>query len=418
MDYPNICSSSNFLTVNYSAKVNIGDLLDFVERHKDNDVTKLRLKRFGDVGFDIEFAINQIEARQKTKTKLPSINANRGFIYPSPLSAEQATAEQVAKYKESIFAAKGYKKTVDLTGGLGVDSMCLASVSTSHTYIEMDSAYCNVAKHNFSTLGHNNITVINSTCEEFLSSTTDSFDAVYIDPARRGNDNRRIYAIADCEPNIIPLIPRVFELSPTLWIKVSPMFDITSAIKELKSVVRIYVISLKNECKELLFELNRDSVTDSPTVVCVDLDSAKGNAPIFEFNIADEAKLANLTHSLPLGYIYEPSASILKSGAFKSVCSVYNIDKLHINSHLYTSDTLIESFQGRKFAVKEVIEFKNSNIKLLKNSYPSANITTRNFPLSVSDLRKRLKVTDGGTTYIFATKVTGDNSVLIVCEKV
>ncbi|MEG1574375.1 MAG: SAM-dependent methyltransferase [Bacteroidales bacterium] len=390
------------------------EFIDFVRDHINDDPCKLRLKTFKSALFDTGFAVDQIEARKKTRTKLPELNSNPGFIYPSVLSAEQATCEDVAKYKRNLFLDK-YHTLCDLTGGLGVDTLLFSDVVSKVTYIERFEKYCDVAKYNFTLFDKQNINIINADCEEFINNITESFDAFYIDPARRGESDRRLFAFADCEPDVLKLIPNLFTLSNDVWIKSSPMVDILQAISELVYVCEIHVISVKNECKELLFKLNKMCCGENPLIKCADIYSE--GCSVFEFHLNDERFMSDAQISTPLSYLYEPSAPILKAGAFKSIAARYNIFKLHKNSHLYTSTEYVANFMGRKFTIEDIIPFRSSNISNIRKLYPFANITVRNFPINAETLRTKLKISSGGDVYLFATKCASNDNVILVCRK-
>ena len=387
---------------------------DFVSSHRSDNCLSLRLKYSKNSDFDVAFAIDQVEARQKVKDKLPFVALCDRYLFPSLLSAEQCTCEAVANYKAEILKGR-YSSMCDLTGGLGIDTMAFSSVVKSVTYVERFEDYCSAAKHNFNLL-NKNIELINGDCSEFLK-TNICFDALYIDPARRGEANKRLFAFADCEPNVVELLPRMFEVAKDVYIKASPMADISMSIKELEYVCDIYVISYKNECKELLFRLNKVEANSADVnIICVDI--LPSSTSVFKFNYSHEQNILDVEYSKPLNYLYEPSASILKAGAFKSVAKIYGAYKLAQSSHIYTSECLISDFQGRKFKIEGVIPFSSKEIKSLFKSLPEANITVRNFPLKVDELRKRLKIKDGGNTYVFATTDMNKEKILVICSRV
>lgn len=388
---------------------------DFVRMHRDDDCSRLRLKHFDNSDFDTKFAITQIEARRKTRNKLPVANSYPGFLYPSIIAAEQSTSEDVAVFKRSLFAGR-YSSVCDLTGGLGIDTAYFSDVVETVFYIERFSDYCEVATHNFLVLGKHNVKVINADCREFINKTDRHFDAFYIDPARRGVCNSRLFSFADCEPDVLSMLPLLHEHSSEIWIKASPMLDISLAVNELKNVADVYVISVRNECKELLFHIV-DGYSSEAVIHCVDIRSDRTEE--FDFSISEERDIARVDYAdTPLSYLYEPSASILKGGAFKLVAQRYGISKLHVNSHLYTGDTVVCDFPGRKFAVKKIFPFKNNLLKCFSLEYPMANIAVRNFPLSAEALKKRLKVKDGGDIYLFATKCNDGGNILVACSKI
>lgn len=388
---------------------------DFVYSHANDNCLSLRLKYSNACDFDVTFAIDQIEVRQKVKDKLPFVALNKNFLFPSLLSAEQCTCEAVANFKANNILKGRYNSICDLTGGLGVDSLAFSSVVESVTYVERFAEYCWSANHNFRLLNRD-IRVINSDCSNFLNEDI-CFDALYIDPARRGELNKRVFAFADCEPNVVELLPRMFNVANDIYIKASPMADISMSINELKYVCDIYVISFKNECKELLFRLNKSEADiNDINIVCVDIQSS--STSIFKFKYFQESNISDVVYSDPLNYLYEPSSAILKAGAFKSVAKFYDINKLAQSSHIYTSDSFVDDFQGRKFKIDMVVPFSSKYVKSLFKTIPAANITVRNFPLKAEELRKKLKIKDGGDVYIFATTDCNKQKILIICSRV
>lgn len=389
---------------------------DFVQKYEQEDPVKLRLKKFRNLDFDISFAIDQIESRQKIKAKLPFWFQNKQLLFPSVLSAEQASSEDTARYKHNIINGK-YKSICDLTGGLGIDSYYLALSAEKVTYVERYLSYCNIAKYNFNILKQSNINVVCSDSRQFIKECNEKFDAYYIDPARRGSENKRLYDLHDCEPDIIDFQRILLEKAPVILLKASPMIDITRALQDLKFVHEVHIISVRNECKELFFIINRDIPSSNVLVHCVNLNNEK-QSDKYTFTLEDEKKLpqAQLVTSIQR-YLYEPNLSILKAGAFKSVATSFPVNKLHKNSHLYTSEEFVNGFPGRTFMVEEIIPFSGKIIKKISESYSSANITSRNFPISSDELRKKTKIKDGGDIYIFATTLNPDKKVLIVCKK-
>ena len=388
---------------------------DFVYSHVNDNCLSLRLKYSNVCDFDVTFAIDQIEARQKVKDKLPFVALNKDFIFPSLLSAEQCTCEAVADFKANYIFKGCYNSICDLTGGLGIDTLAFSSVIPNVIYVERFADYCWAANHNFRLLNRD-IRVINSDCSNFLNEDI-CFDALYIDPARRGESNKRVFAFADCEPNVVELLHRMFEVANDVYIKASPMADISMSINELKYVCDIYVISYKNECKELLFRLNKDEADiNDINIMCVDIQTS--STSIFKFKYLKESNISDVVYSEPLNYLYEPSSAILKAGAFKSVTKFYDVKKLAQSSHIYTSNSFVDSFQGRKFKIDNVIPFSSKLVKSLFKTIPVANISVRNFPLKADELRRKLKIKDGGDIYIFATTDCNKQKILILCSKI
>ena len=362
---------------------------------------------------DVPFAADQIAARRQIREKLPSWYANDALLFPSKISAEQCSSEQTALYKQRLVAESD--TLCDLTGGLGIDSYYFSRKARQITYIERFPAYCDAARNNFSALGVDNITVVEGDSSE-LASRLPRVDAFYIDPARRGEGNKRVYALQDCEPDLPALLPELFRHAPKVIAKLSPMADIQQTLELLPGTTEVHVLSVKNECKELLFVMECETAVTLPVIHCINYDSS-GREEAFAFTLQDErSEILQLADRIGR-FFYEPNASLLKAGAFKSVAVRFGLAKLHVSSHLYTSDTVVEDFPGRCFVVEEVYPFSGKLCKSLSKDIPQANMTVRNFPLSVEELRKRTKITDGGNVYLFATTLADSSKILVKCSK-
>ena len=388
---------------------------DFISEYADADTNRLRLMNI-QADFDVAWAILQIEARKKIRHKLPDWAANPNLVFPSLLSTEQCSSEQTARYKQRLIQSGDL---ADLTGGLGIDTCYLAQKATQVVYVERMAEYCQAARSNFKWLGADNITVVEDDSTHFIQYCNRCFDTLYIDPARRGSGNKRIFALDECEPNVVALMPQLLRHGRCIVVKVSPMADISAILTLLPEVGEVHVVSVRNECKELLLVINSDTSTQemATTIHCVDMDAA-GRESTFTFRLDEERQLP---HSAPCDtvarYLYEPNSSILKAGAYKSVAAAYGVDKLQINSHLYTSDCYLPDFPGRKFEVVEVIDFNAKSLKTVGKQYPRINLSTRNFPLTANELQKRLKCKDGGEFYLFATTLADNRKVLIITRK-
>ena len=388
-----------------------GNFSDFVREHAHDDVCRLRLKYGSDEA--AAFAIDQIEARQKSGRKLPTWAENESLLFPSPLSAEQASSEETARCKQRLFGTR-FDTICDLTGGLGVDTLYFSQTAENVSYIERFPRYCEVARHNLDRLGRRNITVVCADCREYLQTPHPHHALYYIDPARRGGGNRRVFGLADCEPDIAEVWQRVAAEGARLLVKASPMLDISQTLREY-AATDVYVLSVKNECKELLFLLS-PACSDEAVIHCINL--ADGGEQTYSFTLSKEAALPAPVPPAALGaYLYEPNASILKAGAYKSVCCDFGVSKLSASSHLYTSEKLVSDFQGRIFEIVETLPFSRQMLKTCAAHYPQANLTCRNFPLSADELRRQAKIKEGGETYIFATTWKNDK-ILIICRKV
>lgn len=388
------------------------ELQKFVKEHAGDDLMRLLLSASRYPSIDVPFAVDQIAARRRIKEKLPSWYACDALLFPSKLSAEQCSSEQTARYKQRL--VNGDEALCDLTGGLGIDSYYFSRCVNHVDYIERIPSYCEVARHNFLVLGADNINVIEGDCMSIVPSLP-RVDVFYIDPARRGGAGQRVYALQDCEPDLSAILPDLLLRAPKVIAKLSPMADIRQTLELLPHTTRIHILSVKNECKELLFVVERDA-TVSPALCCVNYDSSGGEET---FVFTQEEEHAETLHvaSRIRGFLYEPNASLLKAGAFKCVATRFPVEKLHASSHLYTSDTWVDDFPGRSFVVEEIYPFSGGLCKKLSKEIPQANITVRNFPLSVEELRRRTKIKDGADVYLFATTLADDTKVIINCRK-
>ena len=387
-------------------------------------------------GVDVKAAVVQIKARRQIQNKLPEWYRDERLAFPSVLAAEQCSSEITALYKQRL--VQSGDRVCDLTGGLGVDTYYLSKKVRHVTYVEKDEACCHAVQSNLQLLGATNVQVIHGDAVELLTHNDGRLSGVnvfYIDPARRGTGNKRLYAISDCEPDLMKigaLLPATYRII----IKLSPMLDITQTLNQIPHVSEVHVVSVRNECKELLAiagnvpseadlhgddlsEKTRETVCQAmadPEIFCVNYTSDEAEQS-FRFRLADE-RAAVVPFAQSTGrYLYEPNASILKAGAYKSVALQYGVAKLHKSSHLYTSDQPVMSFPGRQFEITDVLPFNNRTCKTLHATIPQANISVRNFPLTADELRKRTRIHDGGEVYIFATTLSNDQKALIICRK-
>ena len=382
--------------------------IEFIAQHREEDVRTLALQAGRYPTVDMREAVTQIEGWQHAREKLPEWAAVEGIIYPPKISMEQCSSEKTAKYKAGLVAGKMF---ADLTGGFGIDFSYMARGFGEAFYIERNERLCDIATANFSRLGLDHVKVLNGNSEE-LFGTLPHLDWIFVDPARRDSDGRKVVALSDCEPNVVEL--DLLSKADMAMIKCSPMLDITMACRQLGSVSSVHIISVNNECKELLIILNSGNFTGI-TTHCVNI-LKDGGMQTFSFT-QEEEDLASISYCSEVGkYLYEPNASIQKAGCPKSLGAHYHVDKLHPNSHLYTSIEHVHDFPGRTFEIVEVLGFSKADIKRVQ-SLGKANITVRNFPENVQLLRKRLKLADGGENYIFATTLNDSSKVLIVCKK-
>ena len=399
----------------------------FIEEHEDDDVEKLRLKRFRNHDFDTSFAITQIECRKKIRKKLPEIYGKKRFLFPSILSTEQCTSEVVAKYHATIIGE--VDSFLDMTGGLCIDDYYIADNVKELLSIEKNEHTADISRYNMSEM-RKNISVISGDSAEYLRGDVRRYDAIYIDPARRGVNQSRMFGLSDCEPNIIPLLSLIKSHTDVLYVKASPMLDITQMLREVSDVTDIWVISLRNECKELFFKLDfalnkrftieesADNIYESPKVHCINFVDENTMQELNYSYLRDKTTSDIIIFDCVKQYIYEPNASIMKANAFGEVCSRYKVDKVAVNSHLFTSGELVHDFPGRIFQVEDVIPFKDNLLKKALKGIKRINVSVRNFKLTAEQLKKRLKVCDGGSKYLFGTTDAGGEMKVLLCSKI
>jgi 16S rRNA G966 N2-methylase RsmD len=397
---------------------------EFIKKHRLDDVRSLALQAAKYPDIDMPFALDQIEGWQRARTKLPEWASKEGIIFPPHISMEQCSSEATAKFKSGIIKSSG--TLIDLTGGFGVDFSYMAKDFSKAVYVERQAHLCDIAKHNFELLGLNHADVVNTDGVEYLHSLPLISNAsrqhleesvvIYLDPARRDVHGAKVYGIEDCTPNVVELQSELLDKASVVMVKLSPMLDLHAAIKAL-SVSKAYIVSVGNECKELLLVLSRDK-NEAIRVVCVNDDGS------FEYSYGEEADSvpsvsdADILADGSECFLYEPNASIMKAGCFSLLTSCFSVKALSRNSHLFVSNDEIADFPGRKFKIYAVSSMNKKELRKVLADISQANIAVRNFPLSVAELRKRLKLKDGGDTYIFATTVGERSHTLIICKKI
>ncbi len=398
------------------------DLRDFIQRHLDDDTAELLLAARKYPGIDVPFAVEQIEARKRLKTKLPTWYANPELIMGGRIPAEQCSSEVTARYKRSIVEGESL---CDMTGGMGVDFWYLSEGMKRAIYTERQERLCEVAKHNFEALSDGHHPVAEIRVGDGQKLPIPSVEVVYIDPARRASDGSRVYAMEDCEPNIIDWQDELLRHAQTVLVKLSPMVDITDVLRKLRQVTDVYVVGVKNECKEVLVkqrptptlpvEGGRDPAEIQ--VHCVDFLADRTIEYSCDFMENLPPRMVSLPQQGGLRWVYEPDVTLMKARAWGSLCHRYGIAQLDRETRLMTSDRLIPDFPGRIFVVDEQIPFSSKNLKCLKRQIPQANIATRNFPLTADQLRNRTGIKDGGEVYLFGAKVRGAGDLLLRCHK-
>lgn len=430
---------------------------DFIRQHQDDDVRQLAFLGSKYPEVDMPFALDQIRGRKMARVKLPRWASLEGIIYPPHISMEQCSSESTALYKAELAArllslpasssgiemkAENEIEFVDLTGGFGVDfSYIAARLGVKSMYVERQAHLCEAAKENFGRLGLKNAIVKNGDGIEILhsfhpkkkdaASADDSLGITYdqprsllktnlglkiifIDPARRDDAGNKVVSLKDCTPDVTVLQEEMLSKADYVIIKLSPMLDWHRAISELSHVREVHIISVNNECKELLLVLSARNmgenlriycINDAQSFVCEELDMESSSVKIAPSTLEE------------MQYLYEPNASLMKAGCFGVLSGRYDARMLSKNSHLFVSQAPIEAFPGRSFRIIAVSSFNKKELKRHLSGITKANIATRNFPLSVAELRKRLKLKDGGETYIFATTLSDESHVLMITEK-
>jgi 16S rRNA G966 N2-methylase RsmD len=372
----------------------------YLAAHSTSDYTKIALQKKGVENVSPSLLAEQIKSRQKIKDKVPAYYQASNIVYPPSLNLEQSSSQATAIFKASIVRSLLGNKDltiVDLTGGFGIDSLFLSKECASLKYIEPNAELAAITEHNHKQLNAFNIGHVVAYAETFLQNNSSTFDLLFLDPSRR-SETRKVHLLEDCSPNVLALKSALFKSTKNILIKTSPLLDISSTIAALGCVKKIWVVSVENECKEVLYWCVPDFV-DEPVIEAVDL-SNKGEAlNSFSFSFPEE-RMSIHAFSSPLTYLYEPNASILKAGAFKKTANSFSLAKLSVNTHVYTSADLVNEFPGRVFKIEALVK---PDAKSIVEFLPDrkANVLTRNYPLSPEQLKKKLKLNDGGEKYVF-----------------
>ena len=415
---------------------------EFIREYRERDIRQLALQanRFPDV--DMSYALDQIQGWQIARRKLPKWAACDGVIFPPHLSMEQCSSEPTAQYKLNLamewttlnselstqncrrqqFKTQNSKfktstRMTDLTGGFGVDFSFTSCAFAAATYVERNEQLCHIVEHNLPLLGLDNATVVCADAVEYLS-TVEPQTMLFLDPARRDAHGAKTVMLADCTPDVVQLLPKLLEKSRFTMLKLSPMLDWHKAVDDLQGAVReVHIVSVGGECKELLLVLS--TVVESELkVYCADLSTASGSSSLFVYTPGSSAPVVNSTFNIQHStFVHEPNASIMKAGCFDELAAAYGVSPVSRNSHLFLSDEPVEDFPGRSFVVERVTTMNKGELRKALAGIEKANIATRNFPLTVAELRKRLKIKDGGDVYIFATTTAEGEHLLLISRK-
>jgi hypothetical protein len=401
---------------------------EFIRLHAHDDVKTLALQGARNADVDMPFALNQIAGRQTAQKKLPAWAAVDDILYPPHLSMEQCSSEPTARYKAELAAqaiqaahqSSSPVTLVDLTGGFGVDFSFMARAFQQAVYVERQVHLCELASHNLAALGVA-AEVVNADAETYLQEMG-NVTMVFLDPARRDNQGGRTYGIADCTPNVLEMLPSLLQKAEMVMLKLSPMLDWKKTVSDLDGtlahagytefgVMEVHIVAVDNECKELLVLIGRK--TEVPlTVVCKNDEAVFAYMPVSELLSA-----ASYVAPQPGNQLLVPNAALMKAGCFAELEHRYGVHQIAVNSHLMVSDARIVDFPGRHFTVDAICTMNKKELREALRDIRQANVAVRNFPMSVDELRKRLKIKEGGSVFIFATTLTDQKRVLLVCSK-
>jgi len=383
------------------------EIQKFIVENTGLDTSKLALKKNPFSKIDFKIILNQIESRTKSKDKLSIWFNCENIIYPSKVSVEQTSSETTAKYKSQIISGENL---IDLSGGFGVDDFYFSKKVNQIIHCEINTDLSKIVAHNFKQLNALNINCISGDSKDILEKINQKFNWIYIDPSRRNDAKGKVFMLKDCLPNVPDLQSFYFKYADNILIKTAPILDLKAGLSELKNVKTIHIVAVDNEVKELLWEIIKtyEGKTNIKTI-----NFNKEKEELFDFQIDSEVISK---YNLPEKYIYEPNGAIMKSGGFSDVGIKFSLNKLHLHSHLYTSNEIID-FPGRVFEIEKVVNYSKSEMKGNLEG-KKANITTRNFPESVENIRKKWKIKDGGNKYCFFTTDIKDNKIVLICTKI
>ena len=383
------------------------DIQEFINSSLQANISKLALSKNPFPKEDWKEIINQIVSKKKSNQKLPTWFATEGIYYPASISIEQTSSETTAKYKSELISGT---LLIDLTGGFGVDDYYFSKKFEHVIHCEKNTTLSEIVQHNYAVMNVKNITCLAQNSTDILGQSDKKFDWIYIDPSRRSDIKGKVFLLKDCLPNVPENLSLYFSKSNSILIKTAPILDITAGCMELENIKAIHIVAVDNEVKELLWILEKD-YSGEIEIHAVNIQKEKTDTNTF---ILGEHSPANF--GLPKQFLYEPNAPLLKYGGVNYLCDALHITKLHPHSHLFTHIELVD-FPGRRFIINEVIPFKKENLKKQLEG-KKMNITTRNFPLTVEEIRKKYKIADGGTVYAFFTTNINDEKIVLLCTKI
>ena len=447
----------------------------YVLQHANDDIRMLALRGCKDPQVDLTLALQQVQGRQTARRKLPTWAAIDGIVYPPHLNMEQCSSELTARYKKELaeglqaseqpseapgqqqrlrnavekerlsliertayshrknglFSQKerlivpGRRKLLDLTGGFGVDFTFMAGAFDEAVYVERDPNLCELAAHNLKLLGKKKAGIVCTDAGDYLKSAdfadASPYTLIFVDPARRDSHGARTYALADCTPDVTTMMGELLRRSCHVLLKLSPMLDWRKAVADLAPhhVQEVHIVAVDNECKELLLLLTRetsDTQQTEPCLICTDIHSRDGSRTVYRPTPSCPVD-CDIVAVPSAQYLYEPNAAVMKAGCFRELAADFNIAQLAPNSHLFTSSAPVKDFPGRSFHITAIATMNKRDLQSTLGHLQRANIAVRNFPLSAEELRRRLKLADGGTDYIFATTLSNGDHIIVLCTK-
>lgn len=384
------------------------EVQEFILKNINKDIVGISLGKSPFPNVSSKELAEQIDSKRRSEGKLPLWYNTENVYYPQKIAIEQCSSQTTAKYKSALITGES---VIDLTGGFGVDSYFFSETTKRVVHCEQNKELSAISSYNARLLGAE-ITYLPANGLDHLKSSDEVFDTIYIDPSRRVS-SRKVFLLEDCEPDIISNKDVLLGRSSRLLIKTAPLLDIQSTIRELGEATQVHILSIRNECKEILYVIDRSGAMQDPPILCVLLNDQVNLT--FEFKISEEREFHLATYSEPLNYVYEPDVALLKAGCFKLITKYFNVRKIHQHTHLYTSDDLNSGFPGRKF---KIIASWAYSVFLKEQKFTKANIICRNFPITPENIRNKLKIKDGGEQYLLFCKGSKNELLVLYCERI
>lgn len=384
----------------------------YIEAHLHDDITRIILSKSPFKDVDSKMLAQQIDAKRKAKLKLPTWFKSHKIIYPKNINLQQSSSELTANYKAEQIQGD---KIADLTGGFGIDTFAFSRSFIQVDHIEKNGELSEIVQQNMSSLGVKNVKCHNTTATEFLKTHKGPFTYLFIDPSRRDASQKKVFRLEDCEPNLTTELNFYLTRAQQVYIKTSPLLDLDLGIQQLQNVQSITIIAVQNEVKELLWRIGQNPVEDIQ-IQTVNIKSE--HKEIFDLKWSERhCDYSNLGQPEESDFLYEPNASLMKSGAFQYISKHFSLQKIAQNTHLYFSKNQVKNFPGREFKIRQLLPYKPKKVKAILGGQ-KANLSTRNFPIKVEDVKKKYKIKDGGKTYVFLTTTLLDEKFVLICEKI